>query len=87
MANIRVKAALERIGAELSRVRSQVSYSGISKKDARLIDNMATDIAVEAAMIAAEARAVNLEGLNMPASRAPDRLVMRVRQALGFTYP
>lgn len=81
MANIRVKTALERISYEMSRVREQISHhSGVSEKDARLIDNMATDIAVEAAVIAAEARRV--QGMTNA-----NTLVSKVRKALGFTYP
>lgn len=81
MANIRIKPALERIGADLSRVRKHIiMYSGVSAKDAMLIDNMATAIAEEAAIIAAEAR--RAQGMTNA-----NTLVTKVRKALGFTYP
>ena len=88
MANIRIKSALDRIGNELSRVRVQTLYSGISAAEARLIDNMATDIAVEAAEIAAEARNViaGIRGKEAAATHSA-RFVAKVRKALGFTYP
>lgn len=80
MANIRIKAALDRISRELSAVRYHaIQYSGISAKDAIAIDNLATAIAEEAAIIAAEAR--QTRGIKA------DTLVTKVRKALGFTYP
>ena len=81
MANIRIKPALERIGSDLSRVRKHIAmYSGVSAKDAMIIDGMATAIAEEAALIAAEARRAQ-------GSSDANTLVKKVRKALGFTYP
>jgi hypothetical protein len=81
MANVNVKQRLDRIGRELDTVAKHISmYSGITKADAMLIDNMATAIAEGAARIAREAR------LAM-GNRSADRVVPNVRKALGFTRP
>ncbi len=81
MANIRVRAALERIGRDLNAVALQVQhYSGVNQQEAFAIDNMATVIAEQATAIAAEARA-------RAGDRSAGRLVGKVRKALGFSYP
>jgi hypothetical protein len=91
MTNIRIKPALERIESELSRVRTQISYSGINAKDARSIDNLATNLAVEAAEIAGEARQAmerhHPQYSGSPMASVAQKLVAKVRKALGFTYP
>ena len=81
MANIRVKAALDRIHRELEGVYKQIAmYSGIDKKEALQIDNDATAISALAADIAGAARQVqgNTDGKNTH---------KKVRKALGFTTP
>ena len=82
MANINVAKRLERISADLSEVAKFIwLYHGIPEKDAMLIDTQATDIAVQAASVAALAREARGD------RRAPDRIRKAVRRALGFTYP
>lgn len=80
MANMNVRKKLESIDAELQRVATHVAqYSGIDARDARLIDDLSTDIAVVAANIASEAR-------SKMGDRAAPGLVAKIRKALGFTY-
>ena len=82
MPNIRVKQALERISTELDRIGAHiVMYSGIDPDEARLIDNIATNIATTGAQIAGIARQV--QGSN----ETPQGLVKKTRRALGFTSP
>lgn len=82
MPNIRVRAAIEKISNEINRVGQHiVQHSGIDPKDARFIDNVATDIAVTAAQIADLARQVQ------GSSRVPGSLVTQTRRTFGFTKP
>jgi hypothetical protein len=81
MANINVKQRLERLSRDMDAlVKHVVQYSGVDKKDAFLIDNMATDLAAQAARLAGEARAA-------AGDRSAMKLVKQVRKALGFTSP
>ena len=81
MANIRIRAAIEKISNDLNKVAEQISqYSGIDAKDARFVDNIATDISVTAAQIAAMAREVQ-------GNTSGETLVRKVRKSLGFTNP
>ena len=78
MANMNVKKRLEKLSNELDQlVTHVVQYSGIDKKEAMLIDTMATSLAAQAARLASEARAAQ----GQPAAHL---LVTRVRRALGF---
>jgi len=80
MANINVRKAMERVGTVLVHVITQVEqYSGISAKDARLIESLADGICQQAARLSMAARAA--QGQRDP------KLVIRVRKALGYTYP
>ena len=80
MANIRVRGALERISTALVRVIKHVEhYSGISAKDARLIESLADGICEGGARLAMAAKAA--QGIRDP------NLVKRVRKALGYSYP
>jgi hypothetical protein len=82
MANINIRAALTRIGDDLTRVRNYtVQYGYISKEDAGIIDRDATAIAELAAEIAQVARKAAGQRV------APGSLLKKVRKALGFTYP
>jgi hypothetical protein len=82
MPNIRVKATLERISRELNQTGEHViHHSGINPREAMLIDNLATDIAVTATQIAELARQ------SMGSSRKPGSLVRQTRRTLGFTKP
>jgi len=79
--NIRILPALHKIGVLLELVRVQaLHYSGVSKKDAVLVDNDATKICEMAAEIAAAARLAQ-------GDRSASRLVKDVRRALGYTRP
>lgn len=81
MANVNVRKRLERISRDLEVVGKQVTmYSGISVKDARYIDTLATGIAEQAAMVAEKARLTQ-------GDLSARMLVLNVRKALGFTYP
>lgn len=80
MPNMNVRRRLESIGSDLQKVATHVAqYSGIDEREARAIDNLATDIAVVAANLAAEAR------IKM-GDRSASGLVAKIRKALGFTY-
>jgi hypothetical protein len=82
MPNIRVRAAIERISNDINRVGHHiVQHSGIDPKDARFIDNVATDIAVTAAQIAELAR--QAQGVREKSGS----LVRKTRKAMGFTIP
>jgi hypothetical protein len=81
MDNIRVRTAIERLSNEINSLAKHIaSYSGIDSKDARFVDNIATDIAVTATQIAAMAREV--EG-----NTSSKTVVTKVRKSLGFTSP
>ena len=81
MANIRVRASIEKISNDLNRLAEHISqYSSIDAKDARFVDNIATDISVTAAQIAAMAREVQ-------GNTSSETLVKKVRKSLGFTNP
>lgn len=81
MANINVRKQIESISNDLDRLYKHMhQYTEISAKDATFVDNVATDIAVTAAAIAAQAREAQ-------GQRGTSSLVARVRKALGFTYP
>ena len=83
MANIRIKAALARIESELQSVAKHAQmYSGVDEKDALMIDNDATAIAIAATQLAVMAR----KARGQPAKSA-DAVVKKVRKALGFTHP
>ena len=83
MANIRIKAALDRIGDDIQKVAKHAEFhSGIEEKDALLIDNMATDIAIAATRLAVMAR----KARGLP-ERSGESVVKGVRKALGFTHP
>ena len=80
MANMNVRARLEKISNELNEVKKHIAmYSGIDKKDALFIDNVTTDIAKEAASIAMTARDVQ-------GDKSAKKTMVKVRKALGFTY-
>jgi len=80
VANINVKKALERIRREINQVGKHIQFhSGVDKRDANLVDDAATDIAVTAAQIAEIAR--------QAAGQRETGLVKRTRKTLGFTYP
>ncbi len=90
MANIRVKQALDRIGRDMRRVREFIQYHhGVPHEDAMRIDTEATAICVEAATVAAMARISMGSRRISESARAygVQRLVKRVRKALGFTHP
>ena len=80
MANIRVKAALDRIGRDLYKTSHYVAqYGGISAKDAAVIERDAERIIEMAAMIVERARAAQ------PAYRhTAHGVVTNVRKALGY---
>jgi hypothetical protein len=80
MANIRVKAALDRIGRDLHKTSQYVhAYGGISAKDAAVIERDAEAIIEMAAMIVERARAAQ------PAYRhTAHGVVTKVRKALGY---
>jgi hypothetical protein len=81
MPNIRVRQAIEKISNELNKVGEHIQlHSGIDAKDARFIDNVASDIAQTAAQIAAIAREVQ-------GNTSGETLVRNVRKSLGFTNP
>lgn len=81
MANMRVKHQVEKISNELDRLVNYVrQYSGISEADARYVDTIAGEIAVQASVLAAEARA-------KVGNRSASTLTKNVRKALGYTYP
>jgi hypothetical protein len=81
MANINVKKRLERISDDIDQVLKHIAqYSGVDRKEAPFIDNLATGIAQQASRIAAAARAT--EG-----DRTAPNLPKKVRKALGFSYP
>lgn len=80
MANINIEAAINRADADLQKALGQIPHSGISARDALRISNTAAGIAIMAARIDAEARAVM-------GDRSAGSLVKKIRKALGFTYP
>lgn len=83
MPNIRVKAALSRISDDIQKVAQHAKlYSGIDEKEALLIDNTATDIAVAATHLAVMAR----KARGLP-ERSAESTIKAVRKALGFTHP
>lgn len=76
-----VTKQLERLSSELAALRSHIlQYSGVDAAHAKLVDSLATQIAEEAAVIAAEARKAD-------GNKSGNKLVAKVRKALGFTYP
>jgi hypothetical protein len=79
MANIRYKARLERLRAELAHIAHNFRLYG-TERLADAVDHEATYIAEEAAKLAADARALRGDS-------TARRLVRAVRKALGFTYP
>jgi hypothetical protein len=82
MPNIRIRQALERLQSELNRVGTHIAlHSGIDQKDAVIVDNIATDIAITATQIAEMAR--QRQGSTVPSGK----LVRDTRKALGFTVP
>jgi hypothetical protein len=82
MANINVKQRLERLTTELDQVVKHVlQYSGVDKKDAFLIDSMATSLVTQGARLAEEAR--KAQGVRTTGHS----LEKKVRKALGFTFP
>jgi hypothetical protein len=82
MPNIRVRQALERLRSELNRVGTHIAlHSGIDQKDAVIVDDLATDIAVTASQIAEMAR--KRQGSTVPSGK----LVRDTQRALGFTTP
>ncbi len=83
MPNIRMKTALSRISDDIQKVAQDAQfYSGIDEKEALLIDNVATEIAVAATRLAVMARAAR----GLPA-RNVESTIRGVRKALGFTHP
>ncbi len=81
MANINVKLSLSRTADDMRKiVKHVVMYSGIDEKQAREIDNDATEIAEMAAEIASHAR-------QAMGNRSSGGLRKNVRKALGFTRP
>lgn len=81
MANINIRKRIENISNDLEELIKHVKmYSGIDARDAVFVDNVATDIAAEAADLASIARAAQ-------GQTGHSSLVKRVRKALGFTYP
>jgi hypothetical protein len=81
MSNPNVRKRLDNISDELDQLAQHVlHHSGVSAKDALAIDNRCSDIAEQAARIAAEARAAQ-------GNRSGETLVRDVRRALGYTYP
>jgi len=81
MANMNVRKRVESIATDLNAViKHVVQHSGIDSKDAMFVDNIATEIAAQAARLASEARA-------RQGDRSAHKLVEKVRKALGFTYP
>jgi len=81
MANMNVAKRLEKISNELSEVvKYVVQYHGVDSKEARLVDNIATDIAEQSAALAGLAR-------ESQGDRSAGKLRKQVRKALGFTVP
>lgn len=79
MTNINVKKQLENVNDDLARIVEHIRlYSGVDIKDARLIDNMASNIAEMAAVLGAMAR-------ESSGNRSAKTLVKKVRSALGYT--
>ena len=81
MANPNIRKHLDNIADELDMlVKHVVQHSGVSTKDALAIDNRCSDIAEQAARIAAEAR-------HTQGNTSGKTLVRDVRRALGYTSP
>ena len=81
MPNIRVKQRLESLDEDMYKVLQHITlHSGIDKKDARLVEDLAAKIAVTAANIVAEA-------LLAQGHPSPKHVVTDVRKSLGFTNP
>ena len=81
MANPNIRKRLDNIADELDMlVQHVVQHSGVSAKDALAIDNRCSDIAEQAARIAAEAREAQ-------GNTSGKTLVRDVRRALGYTTP
>ena len=72
---------MERIAKDINQVAKHVAlYSGVDKKDANAVDNLAADIAVTATQIAEIARA-------SAGNTSSTTVVKNVRRALGYTTP
>jgi len=81
MSNMNVRRRVEKLSDDLDSVIKHVlQYSGIDKKDAMFIDNLATEMSAQAARLAGLSRVV--QGDKSGAS-----LEKRVRKALGYTHP
>jgi hypothetical protein len=83
MANVRIKAAIERISNDIDKtVKAAVMYSGVEKKDAISVGNTASEIIQQAARLLGLARIA--EGYQ---PGEDEKLVKKIRKALGYTYP
>jgi len=81
MANINVKLSLAKTAQDMRKiVKHVVMYSGIDEKQAREIDDDATEIAEIAAEIASHAR-------QAMGNKSAGSLRKSVRKVLGFTAP
>ena len=79
MANLNVKKRLESISNDLLKVAEHVTnHSGIDRAQAMLIENMATDIVLQAVCIIAHARTAY-------GVKNAQKVIKAVRKALGFT--
>lgn len=83
MANIRIKAGVERISNDVDKVvKHALLYSGVSKSEAMFVDNT-TASAIE--------QLARLNGMARIAQGFPpgtdEKLVKAIRKALGFTVP
>jgi hypothetical protein len=82
MANIRIRPATARISDELNKVvQHAVQYSGVDVKDAPIIENDMMDVIQQAARLAGMARVAR----GYPKSEE-EKLVRKIRKALGYTY-
>ena len=81
MGNMNVRARLDRISKDLTAVVKYIEqYHGVSRDEAVMTDNDATNIAEQAARICQAARLAT-------GDRSATKVVRAVRKALGFTYP
>lgn len=82
MANIKVKAGIERVSNEVDKIYKQAfMYSGISASEARKVDDLATGTILQLARIVGMARTA--QG-HKPGE--DERLNAKLRKVLGFTY-
>jgi len=81
MANVSVRKQLEKISNDLARVVEHIAqYSGVEQHEARVVDNLGTEISELGAMVATAAR-------DAMGNRSAGSLTTKVRKALGYTKP